>query len=215
MEPLVETRFEELKKIPEIGPLFDELRAFQTAIFGGAVRDWLLKKTPRDIDIVVDCSAKELEFLKSFNAQKNRFGGYYLKIGGIEFDIWNLESTWAFKNDSQFSGKKTLTHLTETVFFNIDGLIYLLPQKWTIDSSFTKAMCTKILDIVYEPNPFPFLCVSKALIALVKYDLTASDYLKRYIAEQNSRGYNKKSFDKYVEMRNIQAQYDECIKKLG
>jgi hypothetical protein len=208
-----ENQLNKLKEEPTIDNLLNKLRSLgPTAIFGGALRDWTLGKPPRDIDIVLDCPSKELEFLNSFKAEKNRFGGYYLKVGGTDFDIWNLESTWAIKNDSKF--EKKLEVLPKTSFFNMDAITYRLDTKSFQDEGFTQAVTSRTLDIVYEPNPFPFLCVSKALIALSRYDFVPSANLKRYCDDQISRGYTRKSFDKYIEIRNMQADYDDCIKRL-
>lgn len=208
-----ENQLSKLKEEPTIDNLLNKLRSLgPTAIFGGSLRDWTLGKTPRDIDIVLDCPAKALEFLNAFKAEKNRFGGYYLKVGGTEFDIWNLEATWALKHNPKF--EKKLETLPKTTFFNMDAITYRLDTKAFQDEGFTQAITSKQLDIVYEPNPFPFLCVSKALIALSRYELAPSPNLKRYIDEQYDRGYTRKSFDKYSEMRNIQMDYDDCIKRL-
>lgn len=206
-----------LKKIQEdatVERLIAKLnRCGPAVIFGGAVRDWIIGKTPRDIDIVLDCPNNSLEFLSNFKAQKNRFGGYYIKIGNLELDIWNLDSTWAFSKDPQF--KKNLKTLTQTVFFNMDAVLFYLDTNHLQDDGFTQAMESRVLDIVYEPNPFPYLCVSKALCALTKYDMRPSENLKRFIAEQMDKGYTKKSFTKYAELKNIPMEYDECIKRVS
>jgi len=205
-----------LKKVQEnsdVANLFSRLSSCgPAAIFGGAVRDWILTKSPRDIDIVLDCPTKSLEFLNSLKATKNKFGGYLVKINNIEFDIWNLDSTWAFGKDPKF--KKNLKTLTQTCFFNMDAVLFYLDTGHLKDDGFTAAIESKKLDIVYEPNPFPFLCVSKALCALSKYEMTPSANLKRFIDEQMGRGYTKKSFTKYAEMKNIPLTYEEVIKRL-
>ncbi len=206
-----------LKKLQEnanVAQLIERLnKAGPVVILGGALRDWIVGKTPRDIDLVLDCPNKSLEFLAQYKAEKNKFGGYYFKIDDVEFDVWNLDSTWAFKKDSSFT--KNLKTLTKTVFFNMDAVLYYLDTDKLQDDGFGQAMESKTLDIVFEPNPFPFLCVSKALCALQKYELRASDNLNRYIEEQMGRGYNKNSFTKYAEMKSIPMAYDEVIKRLG
>lgn len=181
-------------------------------VFGGAVRDWIVGKTPRDIDIVIDCNIKNLSILDRYKGVKNKFGGYKLLVEGIEFDIWSLENTWALKNDTKF--EKKLATIPFTAFLNLDAIAYRLDSQEIYENGFQRAMTSKVLDIMYEPNPYPFLCVSKALCALSKYDLSASDNLKRYVDEQKSRGYNKKSFEKYNEMVGINFNYEECLKRI-
>lgn len=209
----IEAELDKLRTKPTIANLLNRLNSCGPAlVFGGAIRDWVVGKTPRDIDIVLDCPRQALNFLTEFKAEKNRFGGYYLLLDGVELDIWNLDASWPHKNDSKFERK--LESLTKTPFFNMDAVTYRLDTKVIQDDGFTQAMETKTLDIVYEPNPFPFLCVSKALCALSKYDMQPSANLKRYIDEQVHRGYTQKSFDKYVELKNIPLKFEECIKKL-
>ncbi len=213
----IEANLKKLQENQTIAQLFEKLsKAGPAVIFGGAIRDWIIGKSPRDIDVVLDCPDSKLSFalnsLGLYKPERNRFGGYFFKIDGVEFDIWNLDSTWAFKKDTKFI--KHLKTLPQTVFFNMDAVIYYLDTGSVLDNGFSQAMESKTLDIVYEPNPFPFLCVSKALCHLTKYEMRPSNNLKRYIDEQIGRGYTQKSFTKYVEMKNIPLTYEEVIKRI-
>lgn len=185
-----------------------------TVVLGGAVRDWFFGKQPRDVDIVVDCPVDKLEFLLRFKAKKNKFGGFKLSAGKTEFDIWSLDSTWAFGNDPKLERK--LEIVPETVFLNLDAITYCLKTGAILDKGFTQAMESRTLDIVYEPNPYPYLCVSKALIALSKYDLKPSERLKEFIGNQEGRGYSEASFNKYqnVNYGDVIYKYQDCIKRL-
>lgn len=210
----IESNLLNLKQSSAIATFLEELGSLgPSLILGGAVRDWIYGKPHRDIDIVVDCSPSNLEWLSKYSAEKNRFNGYYLKVDGIEFDIWALDSTWALKKDKSF--EKTLRTIPRTVFLTMDAVGYRLDTKEVYDSGFNHTVSNKQLGIMYEPNPFPFLCVSRALVGLVKYDLTPTLNLKNYIDEQVSRGYNKKSFDKYLEMRNIQGNFEEAMARVS
>lgn len=195
-----------LERISKCGPAI---------IFGGAIRDWFFNKSPRDIDIVVDCSSSRLEdILSQHEAQKNKFGGFKFNLNQIEFDIWNLNSTWAFNNDTKFA--KTMETVPETVFLNIDAITYCMNTGAIVDKGFTQAIESKLLDIVYEPNPYPYLCVSKALIALFKYDLKSSDKLRTFIRDQVERGYNEACFNRYqkVSYGKLIFYYQECLKRV-
>lgn len=210
---VIEDNLKKVQENPDVANLFMRLNSCgPSAIFGGAVRDWAVGKTPRDIDIVLDCPAEALSFLKNGEHKRNKFGGYHIILNGIEFDIWNLDASWVFSNDPQFT--KNLKTLTQTCFFNMDAVLYHLDTGNLQDDGFTNAMESKKLDIVYEPNPFPFLCVSKALIALTKYEMIASDRLRKFIDEQMGRGYNKKSFIRYAEMKDIPLTYEEVMSRL-
>lgn len=202
-----------LLKNEKLTKFFDELHECgSTLILGGAVRDWFVGKPPRDIDIVVNCIPSKLDFILKYKGKKNVFGGFKVKIEGVEFDIWSLESTWALKNDNNFL--KRLPTLPKTVFLNIDAVGYCSDINLIYENGFLQAMTDKKLDIVYEPNPYPFFCVSKALCSLIKYDLETTDNLKNYIANQKDRGYTKKSFDKYNELNGLNYDYEEAIKRL-
>jgi hypothetical protein len=210
---VIEDKVQELRQSPAIAEMLDGLnRCGPPMILGGAVRDWIFNKPPRDIDITVDCPIETLSFLTKYKARKNNFGGYKLKIDGTEFDIWSLESTWAFKNDASF--EKNLVVVPRTVFLTTDAIAYRLDNKELYENGFSKCIETKKLGIVYEPNPYPFLCVSKALCALFKYELYASDNLKRFIDDQMGRGYTKKSFDKYNNLSGTNFEYEPCMKRL-
>jgi hypothetical protein len=208
---VIEDNLKKVQENSDIATLFKRLSdAGPAAVFGGAVRDWVLGKTPRDIDIVLDCPINSLSFISNMEHKKNKFGGYHLVVGGVEFDVWNLDASWAFKADASFT--KNLKTLTKTCFFNMDAVLFYLDTGHLQDDGFTAAIESKKLDIVYEPNPFPFLCVSKALCALRKYEMTPTDNLRRFIGDQMARGYTRKSFTKYAEMKGIPLTYEEvCL----
>lgn len=93
--------------------------------FGGAIRDIFIKNEqyPRDFDIAVKFK-DELEFnklIKNYEYKRNRFGGYKIKVSGIDFDIWDLNNTWAFKNTEL---KPSEENLAKSVYLNIDGVVY-------------------------------------------------------------------------------------------
>lgn len=186
------------------------------SILGGAIRDWSLGRQPRDIDIVVGCPAPKLEDLLQHKAQKNRFGGFKIELNKVEFDIWSLDTTWAFKNDPKFN--KKMEEVPETVFLNIDAIMFDLSGEKILDKGFGQAMETKTLDIVYAPNPYPYLCVSKALIALHKYDLRPSQRLSEFICDQINNGYTLKSFNMYQKVNYGDDRifnFEECMSRVG
>lgn len=211
----VESNLLILKQNPEIALFFEELISLgPSMVLGGAVRDWTLGKPYRDIDIVIDCPASNLEWLKDkYKAEKNRFKGYYLSVSGVEFDVWALDTTWALRNEKSLD--RSLDKVPSTVFLTMDAIGYRLDTKEIIDGGFASTFESKQLDIVFEPNPFPFMCVTRALLGLVKYDLRPADNLIRYIEDQKSRGYNKKSFDKFLELRKLEGNFEEAMRRVS
>lgn len=195
-----------LNEIMECGP---------SVIMGGAIRDWQLGKTPHDIDIVVDCPTERLEILSKYKPLKNKFGGYKLTLNKTEFDIWNLDSTWAINNNSKF--EKQISTLPETVFLNIDAIMYYMRTGELVDKGFAQAMKSRMLDIVYEPNPYPYFCVSKSLVTMQKYDLQPSQRLKQFIRDQEGRGYSERNFIVYQNVYYGSKVYDfkECMSRVG
>jgi hypothetical protein len=180
-------------------------------ILGGAIRDWVFGNRPKDIDIVVDCPANKLT-LDDYQSTKSKFGGIKLTVDEIDFDVWSREHSWAFKNEPSLN--EGLDTVTQVVFFNADAIGYRLDSDRIVDHGFSSAIDSRILDIIYEPNPFPFLQVSKALILFKKYDLSPSSRLRDYIEEQIARGYARESFIKYQKLNygDTIYQYDECVK---
>ena len=100
-------------------------------LIGGSIKDLLLDREVRDIDIVVlsndDTQIKS--FIDKYNLQyqRNNFGGYKIKYGDLEIDIWN-------SND-----------LYKCIQYNFDGLFYDIKNKVFIPFGFFDAIETKEL----------------------------------------------------------------------
>lgn len=205
-----------LTEDPDIAQLMGRVRGLGSSlVLGGAIRDWFFGNPPKDIDIVVDCPASDLVFLDKYKGTtKNKFGGYKLNVGKTDFDIWSWEHSWAMMNNPKFG--KGIDTITRAVFFNMDSIGYRLDTQEVVDNGFKAALESKTLDIVYEPNPYPFLQVSKALVMLKKYGLKASNKLHFYVEEQKARGYNQSSFARYQKLNygDTIYDYDECMKNV-
>lgn len=149
-------------------------------LFGGAVRDALASQDPRDIDIVVDGKPSAIDqVLCNFVSTKNRFGGYSVSLEGNKYDIWSLESTWAFRE--RLVQNVSIDNLVETVFLNIDSVAVNLSTGDAYANRFLDALNTNVLDIVLSENPFPPLCVVRALVLKNKRSLSYSNALMKYI----------------------------------
>lgn len=106
-----------LEDYPETLRFINGLSEFGDLLFfGGSIRDYYLyneyKKMPRDFDIAVKLHCKTEKtfesFVEKYNYKKNRFGGYKVNIENIEFDLWNLENTWAFRENKLLAEEKIL-----------------------------------------------------------------------------------------------------------
>lgn len=149
--------------------------------FGGSIRDICVfpekPPMPRDFDIAIKFKDKNTFDLitRKYKHRKNRFGGYKFTISNIEFDIWDLENTWAFKyTDLQPSEE----NLAKSVYLNIDGIVYNFNKSKLYDEIFRTSIRDCKLDITLEENPQVELNLLRALVFKEKYNLVFSNRLK-------------------------------------
>ena len=174
-------------------------------IFGGIIVDYLLKRTNhRDVDIVIDNFDNDLiEYIERLNGSKNSFGGYKVVIDNLIIDIWPIEKTWAFKRNNTLNFFLPML-LPMTSFFNATSIIYSLSEQklyWT--EGFSKFLTEKKVDIVFEENPYPELCIVKTI-----------DYIRnKYEISPNLKKYIRQFFGvKYQLLESIQIKHYGFIK---
>ena len=154
-------------------------------IFGGIIRDYFLYDTPvkpRDIDLVISNFKDDIRiFITPYIIKENQFGGFRLKISNNFYDIWPVEKTWTYRNNFRLEFDLN-SYLPATSFFNLTAAVFSLKlQKFYYKESFTKALETKLLDIVNSENPFPELCIVKSFEYKTKFNMRLSKTLKIYI----------------------------------
>lgn len=159
----------------------DLIATGELLFFGGAIRDICLNPKnppmPRDFDIAIKFKDynKFENILNNYEFRKNRFGGYKFNIADIEFDVWDLENTWAFKNtDLQVSEE----NLAKSVFLSIDGIVYNFNRNKLYDEIFQNSLLAGKLDINLEKNPQIELNLLRAIVFKDKYQLSFSNKLK-------------------------------------
>lgn len=172
----------------------------QAVFFGGTLRSLLLSRLqhqkmgrPRDIDIVVADTNSDLlkKMFHSTIVRETRFGGLKLNHGGWQFDIWPLDSTWAFQNQKNINS--TFSMLPSTTFFNLEAVAVDIwgtsTSSRTIysgDDRFFKGIQSKILEVNLEDNPFPSLCVVRSFMMAMSTGFTLGprliDYISHYAA---------------------------------
>jgi len=160
-----------VEKLAETGELL---------FFGGAVRDIYIKNDqyPRDFDIAIKFT-DEMKFnsiINNYEYYKNRFGGYKIKVSGIDFDIWDLNNTWAFKNTNL---KPSEENLAKSVYLNIDGIVYNFNSNCLYADLLKESLIKSELDVNLEKNPQVELNLLRALVFKRKYNLNLSNKLKR------------------------------------
>jgi len=189
-ENLYNDFFSLMKNYPQANDFIRKLQKNnQMFLFGGAVRKYIESgnnffedNLPRDFDFVLK---KQYDFnlddiFQSYNYKKNRFGGYKVILNNLTFDVWELSNTWAIKNKYvELSEKK----LCETVFLNIDAIVYDFHNKKLYDEKYQEAKKKRCLEMVLEKNPCKELNLVRSMIFKQKYQMSYSDKLKAVFEE--------------------------------
>lgn len=180
----VQSKWNELKTVsPDIRyflSAIDKRPGIKVGVFGGAVRDWYLGKTPKDIDIVVEAPDQMLEdLLGSFGAQKNGFHGNVITINGVMFDLWALKDTYAFRS-GQFSA--SWSNLAISVPFNTDSVIVMLDGT-VVTHSFWDAMNDRKIRFLNRTVRDKKKIAARAVMQAEKYDFEISSELKKFCSE--------------------------------
>lgn len=190
-----------LSKLEEVLPAYIELYFFKEKeslafweqlnsvnrcyIFGGFIVDFLKKKrSHRDIDIVIENLNDETrELINYYNGIKNSFGGYKLNIGEVNVDIWAIKDTWAIRKMNYLDFDLS-SILPSTSFFNSTAVIYSIQDnKLIFKNSFETYIKNKTLDIIFEDNPYPELCIIKSYENVLD-GAQLSDKLLKYIVDK-------------------------------
>jgi len=187
-----------INKYSEANQLIDDLNNIgEILLFGGAVREYIENKfstIPRDFDIVIKKDKANFNLdnvLNKFNYKKNRFGGYKIKLNSLEFDIWEIENTWAFKNKKvECLEEEYSKRLQDTVFLNVDSIVYNLSKGIIYNDKYNNAMKKRILDVVLYDNPYEALNLFRAIIFKIKYNMkfsyNLSNILTKFIKQNDN-----------------------------
>jgi hypothetical protein len=162
---------------------------WEAVLFGGTLRDLMIyggSRSPRDVDIVIaGVVADQIESLfADCVVRRTRFGGLHLQYNGWMFDVWSLNDTWALRNSGQ--SRWGFQDLPKTTFLNVEAVAAdLIPRpgkaRHIHANGFFEAVSNRVLDINYEENPFPILCVVRTLITAARLQYSISPRLCRYL----------------------------------
>lgn len=168
-----------------------EIRQLRESTFlcGGAIRDILLSGrsfAPRDLDIIfVYTSKNKIEsLLKSYKSQRTKFGGFSIKVRDWNLDLWPLFETWAFKK--QLVKGISIADFPKTTFLDVDAVaVELFTKKGRTRRIFSKgffeAILNKTIEINFEENPYPAICIVKSLVIADRYKFALGPKIIRYI----------------------------------
>lgn len=129
----LKNRFDSLlNSEPVLRKIISDINTDRVFILGGFVRDVINGGNSRDLDLLVDVSARELDIILRKNncgVFCNRLGGAKLTFGQMEVDVWSIENNWAFKNQLvKLNEKDKLHSIAKGCFFNYDALVVSLPE---------------------------------------------------------------------------------------
>lgn len=197
---------------------FIEMLENQTSLylFSGIIRDYFINIKDnnnydieiRDVDLVYDGALQMESVLYGYDYIKNSFGGFKIKIGNTEIDIWNLHDTWGLRKQNLSNNKNSIFNLPNSTFFNYSSIVYSLHDKeFIVGDPFIQFYDKREIDIVYEENPYPELCIVNSIYYYNKTNLKLSDKLISYILHH-------KNIDR-KKLINIQIKHfkEEVIKK--
>jgi hypothetical protein len=193
----------ELASARHLVPFFEFLRTndIRAFLFGGTLRDFALHcrfKTPRDLDIVVDSEIDAVaEFIEKqqarlqsrlkTNLRKNRFGGLKVMLHGHQLDIWQLKDTWAFQQNLVLP--PLFERLPQTTFLNLDAIVFeLFPSgrrrgRQMFEHGFFSGIEYETLELNLVQNPYPELCVARAIILAHTTGFKIGPRLSNYVSE--------------------------------
>lgn len=166
----------------------DELSPYgEVVIIGGLIRDLYLSGSKRyrsDIDLVISTNDVDAldSFLASYNAERNRFGGYGIITGKWRTDIWVLQNTWV--SQAGYQPVEKFEDLLKSTFFNWDAVYYNYQSNqlcW--GDNYFENIANRFLDINCEPNPNPIGNALRALVAIKKHDAALAPSLANFVAE--------------------------------
>lgn len=190
--------------------LIEKLSMVKSASFsawslGGFPRDLSsTNRIPRDIDIVVD-GIDPVDAVERWGGtliRETRFGGVHARIGLWPIDVWSLSQTWAFREGLvPFRG---IDDLPKTTCFNIEAIaVELYPGskfggRRIVEHGFYEAMSRRLIEINLEDNPFPQLCVVRAVVFANRLQFALGPRLIAYLSHHMSKYDNEELVDVQV-----------------
>lgn len=159
-------------------------------LLGGTLRDILIHGSwvkTRDVDVVVGDVTNDdlLRISGSLLRRRTRFGGLHIDADGCPFDLWTLASTWAFKEYPHKLGGE-FCDLPRTTFLDIEAIAMELPAdsgrpRLIYHASFFESYLSRVVELNFEPNPFPHLAVVRSLVTVDKIRFGIGPRLASYI----------------------------------
>lgn len=177
-------------------------KAGNVYLIGGVLRefrDHAAFISLRDIDVIIDVKDSELfrAMISQYSLRENRFGGHKLFCEDLLIDVWSIENTWAYRERIiNCPSSEYTSRLADTVFLNIDGIIFDWNNNRWIDEKYVSAMQTKVLDVVLPQNPLIMLNTLRTIILMDRYGMSLSANLVEIIRNEYTK---YRSIQEFVE----------------
>lgn len=146
----------EMRKNKTLNFFYEILFSGKAYVVGGFFRDFLLGKSSRDIDVIVDLPKHILiDIIKNNNLDYsvNRHGGIKIINAIYNIDIWVINENWAFKNKLvKLNSEDQLNSIAKGCFYNYDSLVINLNNFTYNIKNFRSFMNSGMLDIM-QLNP--------------------------------------------------------------
>jgi hypothetical protein len=167
-------------------------RKWTVYLVGGALRDMVLSggtKEPRDLDFVF-CHVHLDEIYAMFRdlpiARRTSLGGLRLSLHSIPVDVWSLNDTYAVRSKSEV----TIQDVPKHAFLNVEAIaVEISPttreHRRVVDCGFTQAVLDQTLEVNYEPNPLPEVCLIKAFRIAIKWKMLLGTSLLKYAQKRS------------------------------
>ena len=189
-------------------------------IFSGVIRDFFFEKKgshPRDLDVVVGNGKLEsipTDYLRQVEYSVNQFGGVKLKEKDKTVDVWQLKDTWGIKMKK---AEVTPQELVNTAFFNVSAIAFDYGrEEFIVSDAFKCFYDTRILDVVYEDNPFPDLCIVNSLYYSQKLHCKLSERLSSWLLNhyQKEYDYSRVQMKHFGAIKYSNSEIEEFVSKL-
>lgn len=194
-------------------------------LIGGVLREYKDKgdiQELRDIDIIIDIASENYweAFLQAYLPERNCFGGYKVLCGKFIFDVWILKETWAYREKVvSCASEEYVRYLPETVFLNLDAIVYDIKRNLWYDQKYQEAMKSQVIDVVLEKNPQILLNIVRAFLLKKRYAMSFSEKLVSII--ENERNKNQDFVEnlmqiqkkRYKETMIAQQEIENCLRE--
>lgn len=159
---------------------------WKVGLFGGLPRDAALRgeqASPRDLDIVLSgATLSEIQdAYRPYLVRKNKYDGIILNVEGIEADVWPLEETWGIRQLK--IQNPSFASLLDTTFFNLEAIVVEIEKggRTLHEGGFLQAIKDQELEINYSDNPYPLLCLTRAIVLAKRFGLQFGPNLLTYL----------------------------------